>query len=339
MLENTYTKADINALSELEFTDELVNGLEQQLKVLKYQRSKGIRNVNGFEIDFHQLEETIHHLLNLASNKGLNSANFLDSYRIKGKDGRGNVYFTGYFTPVLQVSKTKGGAYQYPIYTRPKNWNGPLPSRYQIEGEGLLHGQGLELAYAKNRIDIYFMQVQGSGIVQYSDGTQELLAYNGSNGHAYNSIGQYMVKHEILGADKVSLKGIRNFFAANPERMEEVLYSNPSYVFFTPQRSNPKGAGMVPLTTSHSIAVDKRYIPLGSCLLARIPIIKKNKVIRHEYRVLLAQDTGGAIKGPGHVDLYTGVGEAGRRRASALHHYGSLWLLLPRSSEPLAANL
>ena len=96
------------------------------------------------------------------------------------------------------------------------------------------------------------------------------------------------------------------------------------------------GAGLVQLLAEYSIAVDKRFIPLGSCLLARVPIIERNKVTHHEYRLLLAQDIGGAIKGPGRIDLYTGIGEQARRKASALHHYGNLWLLLPKDNEPLA---
>ena len=124
--------------------------------------------------------------------------------------------------------------------------------------------------------------------------------------------------------------------------IDSVLFANPSYVFFEPAQSRPKGAGLVPLTSMHSIAVDTRYIPLGSVLLATVPVInKRNQVIRHEYKLLVAQDVGGAIKGPGHVDLYTGIGTAARRKASALHHYGKLWLLLPNSDkteEPLAMN-
>ncbi len=339
LLEDIYTKTDLNDLGTIEFTDELVRGLQNQLKLLKYQRSKSTRTAGNLDIEYQQIEETIQHLLTIAKSKDLDPANFLDAYQIKGKDGKGNMYFTGYFTPVLKVSKTQSATYRYPIYTRPKNWQGRLPSRRAIDGDGVLSGLGLELAWAKNPIDVYFMQVQGSGLVQFPDGSQLYLANNGSNGHPYSSIGKYMMKHKIAASNQVSLKGIRDFFTQQPERMEEVLYSNASYVFFTPQNGNPKGAGLVPLSTSYSIAVDKRYIPLGSCVLAKVPVSKKNKVIRHEYRVLLAQDIGGAIKGPGHVDLYTGVGETGRRRASALHHYGSLWLLLPKAQESLAVNL
>jgi len=115
------------------------------------------------------------------------------------------------------------------------------------------------------------------------------------------------------------------------------LFANPNYIFFKPSKNKPKGAGHVPLTAKYSIAVDRKYIPLGSCLLAQIPIIGENKKFSHyEFRFLIAQDIGGAINGPGHVDLYQGIGKIGQKNASALHHYGKLWLLLPK--EELAAT-
>ena len=122
--------------------------------------------------------------------------------------------------------------------------------------------------------------------------------------------------------------------------MEEVLYSNPSYVFFRPSKARVSGAGPVPLTPEYSIAVDPKYIPLGSCLLAAVPIHdKKGNFTHHEYRILLAQDTGGAINGPGHVDLYTGIGKQAKRDAGYTHHYGGLWLLLPKEKEETLASI
>ncbi|MEM8910077.1 MAG: murein transglycosylase A, partial [Bacteroidota bacterium] len=319
----------------------LVNALKQQLRSLKYQKKKKPLQVDGLNLDVDQLEATIQILLDAAKNPQADLAQSLAMHKIEGEDGRGNVHFTGYFTPVVPVRKEKTEAFQYPLYTYPKDWDGQLPSRQQIDGEGVLNGLGLELAYAKSAIDIYFMQVQGSGIVAYEDGQQELFAYNGSNRHSYRSIGRYMVERGWTTPSHVSLKAIKNYLERNPEMVDSILFANPSYVFFDPVKSAPKGAGLVPLTAMHSIAVDTRYIPLGSVLLATVPIINhKNKVIRHDYRLLVAQDVGGAINGPGHVDLYTGIGESARRKASALHHYGSLWLLLPNESPqaPLAMN-
>ncbi|MFT5386273.1 MAG: membrane-bound lytic murein transglycosylase A, partial [Saprospiraceae bacterium] len=240
------------------------------------------------------------------------------------------------YTPVLKVSKEKTIRFQYPFYARPSGKTASFPTRSQIDGEGVLLGKELELAYAENLADIYFMQVQGSGVVQYPDGSREIFAYAGSNGHSYSSIGKYMIDKGHTTPAKVSLTWIKRFLAKNPDLEKEILFTNNSYIFFerAKYQKTPKGAGIVPLTTDYSIAVDPRYIPLGSCLLSAVPIInKKNKVVSHEYRLLVAQDKGGIIKGTGHVDLYCGVGVQGRKKASALHHYGKMWLLLPKEDK------
>ncbi len=332
-LDEIYTKVDVQELPQPDKSKALVQGLKQQLKVLKYRRKKQLKALGQADLSTEKLIRTVEQLL---LNEGRLKDEF-EAYQIKGKDGLGNVYFTGYFTPILKVSKHKTATYRYPLYAYPHGWNGKLPTRGAIDRDSsVLAGRGLELAYAENPIDIYFMQVQGSGVVEFTDGSREMFAYAGSNGHPYRSIGRYMIKHGYTNEQGVSIKKIRKFFLEHPELLDEILPINRSYVFFKPShfKQTPKGAGNVPLTTNYSIAVDTRYIPMGSCMLAAVPIIdRNNKVMRHEYRVLLAQDIGGAIKGPGHVDLYTGVGERGRRHASALHHYGKLWLLLPNEAD------
>ena len=129
----------------------------------------------------------------------------------------------------------------------------------------------------------------------------------------------------------ISMEGIKSFLAKNPQLRDTVLNYNPSYTFFHDKGNKPLGAGTVPLTEMISIAVDPRYIPLGSVLLAAVPVINDaGNVIRHDYKILLAQDVGGQINGPGHIDYYCGTGKKGQERASKHHHYGNLWLLLPK---------
>ncbi len=331
VLKNLYTEESIGDIELPEIDHKLAHALRQQLRSLKYKKRKSDQKLDNFDVSHDQLVQTVNLFLDAQKEDGTIPRNQLTARKIKGEDGRGNVHFTGYFTPNLKVSRKPTKEYQYPLYTFPKNWEGPLPTREEIDGQGVLKGLGLELAYAKSKVDIYFMQVQGSGIVEYRDGTQELFAHNGSNRRSYKSIGRYMIKQGITTPEHVSLQFIKKFFKENPTAVDSILSINESYIFFQPNKSNPKGAGLVPLTSEHSIAVDTRYIPMGSILLASVPIIdKKNKVIRHEYRILVAQDIGGAINGPGHVDLYTGIGATARRNASALHHYGNLWLLLPK---------
>lgn len=339
-LSEVYTPVALDQLPDPTISRELHQGLRKQLKVLKYRKHQHFRQFGEVEINTEKLIQSVENLLERSTDGDALLSADLAAYQLKGEDGKGNVFFTGYFTPVLKVSKTPTKTFRYPIYARPNS--SKFPTRKQIDGEGVLKGLGLELAYVKDPLDIYFMQVQGSGIVEYPDGSRELFAHAGSNGHPYRSIGKHMIREGYTTPQGVSLKRIKKFFQQHPELIEEILYINKSYVFFTPKpyQATPKGAGHVNLTTNYSIAVDTKYIPLGSTLLAAVPIInRKNKVVRHEYRVLLAQDVGGAIKGTGHVDLYTGVGDEGRRRASALHHYGQLWLLLPQDANRLTASL
>lgn len=335
-----YAEETIGDIELPEIDHKLAHALRQQLKSLKYKKRRTNQKLGNFDVSHDQLVKTVNLFLDAKKKDSTIPKHELKAHKIKGEDGRGNVHFTGYFTPNLRVSRKQTKEYKYPLYTFPKDWEGPLPTRKEIDEQDVLKDLGLELAYAKSKVDIYFMQVQGSGIVEYRDGTQELFAHNGSNRRPYRSIGRYMIKEGITTPEHVSLQFIKKFFKENPTAVDSILAINESYIFFQPNKSNPKGAGLVPLTSEHSIAVDTRYIPMGSILLASVPIInKENKVIRHDYRILVAQDIGGAIKGPGHVDLYRGIGASARRKASALHHYGNLWLLLPNEeveNEPIA---
>ena len=193
-LHSLYTEQDIPATSFPKIDNEVISALKNQLKSLKYKKRRKSQKVDDLDISIAQLEQTIQILLEASENKEADLSNLLEAHQIKGQDGKGNVHFTGYFTPIMEVRKQKEGEFQYPLYAYPKNWKGKMPSRADIDGKGVLKDQGLELAYAKNPVDIYFMQVQGSGIVQYEDGSQELFAYSGNNRHSYRSIGRYMIK-------------------------------------------------------------------------------------------------------------------------------------------------
>lgn len=257
----------------------------------------------------------------------------ISAYQIKGEDGLGNVHFTGYFTPIIRVRATPDATYKYPIYGFPADWEGPMPSREGIDGDQkALAGKGLELAWASSLLEIYYMHVQGSGYVEFEDGSRQMLHYGGKNGYSYKSIGKYLVTEGLIPAERISMQAITEWFEQNPELLKPVLFSNPSYTFFARGPKRPAGAISVPLEGGVSIAVDSKCIPLGACLLAAVPILDQyGNLLRHEYRVLVAQDRGAAIRGSGHVDLYQGIGLDGQRAASSMHHYGKIWLLLPNS--------
>jgi membrane-bound lytic murein transglycosylase A len=313
-----------------------VEALQQNLKLLDLARGRSNYQVGNLRIRHEELREVTAMLAAWQHAQPFGMEKYLNAHQIWGRDQRGNVQFTGYFTPVIKVSREPSGSFKYPIYSRPLDWEGPLPTRAEIEGEGVLDSMGLELAYAANKVDLYYMQVQGSGFVEYPDGTRELFSYNGSNRHPYLSIEKYIQDRADLNIADLSIRGIRKFLLKNPSLTDTILFQNPSYTFFIRQQSEPSGAGNVPLTAGYSIAVDRRYIPLGSCLLAAFPIFdnRKQRVVGHDFRLLIAQDVGGAIRGPGHVDFYTGIGDAAAQEASNLKSYGRLWLLLPPQSTP-----
>ncbi|MEM1122501.1 MAG: MltA domain-containing protein, partial [Bacteroidota bacterium] len=335
-LSKAYTKTNLSTLPLPYIDRQLAKALDQQLVLLRRRQQVYRQQFDDLELDLTDLATTIELLLTWQRTYPQGIAEHLNAYQLSGKDGRGNVKFTGYFTPEIPVSRRKSKRYPYPIYAFPEALKDSLPTRKAIDGDGVLKGMGLELAYAKRLEDIYYMQLQGSGLVRYRDGKMAYLGYAGTNKHSYESIVRYIQGNESIALRNISMEGVKRYLRNNPQKVKPILFTNPSYVFFRKVASEPKGAGHVPLTADYSIAVDVDHVPLGSCLLAALPILDEDSNIsHHEYRFLVAQDVGGAIRGNGHVDVYCGVGEEGQQKAMALHHYGQLWLLLPKSLDEL----
>ena len=269
-------------------------------------------------------------------NQYLNNKNFdsldvssLELQKIWGEDSCGNVFFTSYYTPIIEVSLTQDSIYKYPIYKKPSSIYLQKLTRSQIDKKQMLKNKNLEIGYAKNYWDVYSMQVQGSGYVQFKDGTKKLCAYGGNNNKAYLSIGKYLTAAGYIPKEDISMKSIREWFDANPDSLH-ILMKNASYVYFKETNKQPSGAANVPLVDFVSIACDFKYLPKGALLLGEIPVLDgEGKFLRHEFRILMVHDTGGAIKGPGHVDLYAGVGQSAGKYAGMMKHYGRLWLILP----------
>ena len=331
-LNNLYTETSLDHVDFPQITDSLLLALDHHMKLLKIRKQKKVQHIDNLVITIEDMRRTIETLKQVRDNP--DSLDNLVAYQIAGEKKSGDVKFTGYYTPLIQVSKEKTTTFKYPIYAKPHHFIGQMPDRKAIDFEGILEGQGLELAYAKNRLDIYFMQVQGSGYVQYRDGTTQTFGYGGSNGHPYRSIGRFLKMNGYKISD-ISEKGIRQFFINRPDLISKILPANSSYSFFKPRNSPPKGAGHVPLLKGISIAVDRRYIPLGATAIASIPQFDENDIlIGHELKILLAQDVGGAIKGAGHIDLYMGDENDARAEASKYYHYGKLWLLMPKNAIP-----
>ncbi|MBZ6067756.1 murein transglycosylase A [Aeromonas schubertii] len=246
-----------------------------------------------------------------------------------GADRQGNILFTGYFSPVLEVRRQKGGEFKYPLYAMP-NCGGRCPSRAQIH-QGALANRGLELGYSKSLIDNFLMDVQGSGFVHYGESDQlQYLGYAGKNGHGYVSVGRVLIDRGEVAKEKMSLKAIKEWADSKSEaEVKELVENNPSYVFFQRRPTNDViGAAGIPLLGMAAVAADRRLLPMGTPILAEVPLLDKegNWTGRHELRLLIALDTGGAVKG-GHLDLYHGMGEKAGLDAGHYKHFGRVWKL------------
>ena len=268
--------------------------------------------------------------------------NFLERwfapFAVAGRQGK-NGLFTGYFEPEIAGSLQKSQRFSAPIYARPRD----LPKarrgaatryhdRRQIEA-GALDGAARPLAWAADPVDVFFLQIQGSGRVRLPDGKILRLGFDGHNGHPYTSIGGVLVRRGALDLDTVSMQSIRAWLAANPMEIRPVLNSNARYVFFRPLTGpGPIGAENVALTPGRSLAVDRRLIPFGAPVwLDTSEALDAKRKLR---RLMVAQDTGGAIKGAVRGDIFFGAGPGAAARAGRMNRPGRYFLLLPRSAFP-----
>lgn len=336
-LPEIYNTVPLENLGLPEISEQIALALKHQLRVLEKTDFKDGQKLGNLKVTYQEMKEVIELLLNREGIQPDDLHHYLEAQQVRGRDKKGSVYFTGYYTPVLKVKKKADAKYKYPIYAFPKDWEGRLPSRSEIDGEGKLKGLGLELAYASNPVDVYVMQLQGSGYVEYLDtGERFLFRYAGDNGRRYRNIQRFLKDRKYLGVADLSFSNIRNYLIEHPEMQDSVLFSDRSYTFFNPQKGVVKGAAEVPLMKMVSIAADPDYFPAGSVLLAAMPVKEGNKVTHHEYTILLPQDVGGAIRGTGHIDVYCGVGIDGKKQSSNLHHYGRLWMLTPKKNSQVA---
>ncbi len=246
--------------------------------------------------------------------------------------------FTGYFEPELNGSREPDETFKYPIYRLPPElrdgdlWN----TRAEIETQNLLGGRGLEIAWADNPVDVYFLHVQGSGRIRLTDGTAIRVGYAGMNGREYRSIGQELVRRGVYQPHQVSAQVIRNWVGRNPVDGRALLQHNPSYVFFrelsnVAPENGPLGAMNRSITAMRSVAVDPRYTPLGA------PVWIEKGGLGPLRRLMVAQDTGSAIKGAQRADIFFGTGDEAGRKAGRVRDPGRMIVLMPiRRAQELA---
>ena len=238
--------------------------------------------------------------------------------------------FTGYFEPELNGSRRPSATYRYPLYKKPPEVRNGTTwlSRAEIETSGVMSGRGLEIAWIDDPVDVFFLQIQGSGRVKLPDGSYLRVGYGGKNGHNYKSVGQELVRRGIYEAHQVSARVIRNWVKRNPVAGAELLRHNPSYVFFrevskVPADQGPLGAMNRSITTLRSIAVDPKYTPLGA------PVWIEKGGSTPMRRLMIAQDTGSAIKGSQRADIFYGTGDYAGRRAGETRDPGRMVVLMP----------
>lgn len=273
--------------------------------------------------------------------------------QLNNADGSQTGLITGYYEPVYDGSLTQTETARYPLYERPENLiTVALDELYpELKGKrlrGKLSGQKLVpyassseitqrgidapvLAWLQNPMDVQFMQIQGSGRVRLANGREIRIGYSDQNGHPYQPIGRWLVQQGELPADAVSMQSIRTWAQTHPERITELLASNPSYVFFRqlpPSSGGPIGSLGIPLTAERSIAVDRQIILLGSLVYLATDRPDNTDKIQ---KLVAAQDTGGAIKGQVRADYFWGTGNGAGDLAGKMKQKGLLWLLWPKN--------
>lgn len=274
-----------------------------------------------------------------------------DVFMSVGCDKVGTVLFTGYHEPVVDASRTRTSRFRYPLYNLPddlvKEPDGkvlgrrtasgeivPFHTRREIDGSGCLAGRGLELAWVEHPFDAYVIHVQGSASLRLTDGSLIKIGYAGSNGLEYGRLSQALVRDGKMKASDVSLQGIRNYFAANPDDLLPYTYENERYIFFTEKQGGPYGSINTVVTPYHTIATDKTIFPRASVTFIDTSLPKRDGLGRISYApyagFALDQDTGSAIRSPGRVDVFLGTGSEAEALAGTTRFEGKLYYLFVR---------
>ena len=279
-------------------------------------------------------------------------------YQVFNPDGSEQGMITGYYEPLLKGSRIRTERFRYPLYGLPDDLlTIDLGEAYPLLKDQRLRGRlqgkrvvpyynraeidagtpsliGRELYWVENAVELFFLQIQGSGRIELPDGTQVKVGYADQNGYPYVSIGRKLVEMGELQLEQASMQSIKEWAEKNPQRLTALLEQNASYVFFRELPnglSAPLGALGVPLTPEYSLAVDARTIPLGAPVFLSTTYPNDSAPLN---RLMMAQDTGGAIRGAVRADFFWGFGEWAGMQAGKMKQPGRLWVLFPRGAEP-----
>jgi membrane-bound lytic murein transglycosylase A len=359
----------ISSRSYPEFADDMTyDGLEHGLlKSLSYLQKIPIDRQFAFGDDHYttgHMIRSLQYFLDYVQTRPATAdlADFIRSnylvYRSVGRNGHGEVLYTGYYEPDLRGSLSRSEDYRFPIYARPQDlisidlslfkekYAGekiigrytdqkvlPYYDRSEIDSDGALEGNTEVLAWVEDPVDVFFLQIQGSGKIYLDTGDVLNVHYHTSNGRPYRSIGKLLIDKEKITVDEMSMQKIREYLHNHPDEIEDVFNYNPSYVFFKIEPEGPLGNINVKLTPGRSIALDRRIFPKAAlCFIeTEKPVVDGAGQIQSWQRFTrfaMNQDTGGAIRGPGRADLFWGNGPYAEIAAGHLKHTGTLYFLV-----------
>jgi membrane-bound lytic murein transglycosylase A len=337
---------------DMESWQDLGPALEKSLEYVRTQPQEGVAlEAQGFKVTWGRLEQSLELLLQLLPR--LDQEPELLAEHFAWYQLRPEPLFTGYFQYELQASLQRSQDYNVPLYAPPEDlqtvnlgkfhprWEGqtlvyrisegqiePYPDRESIE-EGSLQEQAEVLAWAKDPLDVFFLQIQGSGRLRLPEGRTQNIGYAAKNDRRYVSLGRVLARRGHLEGQGLGMDSIQKYLAENQELLPEVLYSNPNYVFFRFTDGGPYGAMGKELTPLVSLATDRNVFALGSILAYAMELPAETGREGSLIGLGLAQDVGGAIQGH-HLDLYCGAGESALRLASRLKTQGQVHLLLSK---------
>ena len=346
--------------------DSLIQGVRRNVEYLDRLAPETVFHYGPHDFTCRQVRESQEAFLDLLS-RGLDADQLSKEirkkfrvYRAAGRKGNGRVLFTGYYEPIYEGRLARDEVFRHPLYRAPgdliridlspfgEKFKGetivvriegkkiqPYFSRLQIEGEKVLEGKGLEIAWLKDPLDVFFLHIQGSGRVRLPEGKEFLVHYQASNGRPYRSIGQYMIERGFLAREEMSMQAMRKYLTEHPEVLDEVLNQNPSYIFFRQVETGPSGSLGVLLTPGRSIALDPKLFPKGALgfISSEKPLVNDQGEITGWIkfsRFVLHQDSGGAIKGAGRTDIFWGSGPYAELAAGHLQHEGDLYVLIKK---------
>lgn len=266
---------------------------------------------------------------------------------------------TGYYEPQILGSRAHTERFKFPLLRRPRDLVNlvaesergafgdqltharqtpeglkPYFTRAEIE-KGALDGQGLEFMWLEDRVDVFFLHIQGSGLIRFEDGSKVRITYDGKNGHPYTSVGRYLIEAGFFSAEKMTLQALKEWLRSDEKRGISAMHQNRSFIFFreliAEEGSAPLGAMEIPLTPLRSLAIDTLYHSIGTPIFVTVPEWRFGWEKDGFYKLMIGQDVGSAIRGPERGDIFFGTGDEAGNLAGITKHRGTFFLFVPRA--------